>query len=66
MMGANVLGIIYKNNKKIIDGTLAGTPPANAAALALQSFRAARMNLYLSFPAVFFMAAGSHFPLFGR
>jgi uncharacterized membrane protein len=66
MMGANVLGIIYKNNKKIIDGTLAGSPPANAAALAQQSFRAARMNLYLSFPAVFFMAAGSHFPLFGR
>jgi uncharacterized membrane protein len=66
MMGANVFAIIYKNNKKIIAGALAGTPPANAAALAKQSFRAARMNLYMSLPAVFFMAAGSHFPLFGR
>ena len=27
----NVWGIIWPNNKKIIRGTLAGTPPANAA-----------------------------------
>jgi uncharacterized membrane protein len=66
MMGSNVFGIIYKNARKVIDGTLAGTPPENAAKLMRQSFLAARMNLYLSFPAVFFMAAGSHFPLFGK
>ena len=29
----NVWGIIWPNQKKIIQGTLAGTPPANAAAL---------------------------------
>lgn len=65
VMGSNVFGIIYKNQKKIIDGTLAGNPPANAANLARQSFLAARMNLYLSFPMLFFMAAASHFPIFG-
>jgi uncharacterized membrane protein len=65
IMGSNVFGIIFKNNKKIIDGTLAGTPPANAATLARQAFLASRMNLYLSFPMLFFMTAASHFPLFG-
>ena len=29
----NVWGIIWPNQKKIIRGTLAGTPPANAAVL---------------------------------
>ena len=53
IMGSNVFGIIFKNNKKIIDGTLAGSPPANAATLARQSFLASRMNLYLSFPSCF-------------
>jgi uncharacterized membrane protein len=65
IMGSNVLAIIFKNNKKIIDGTLAGSPPANAAVLARQAFLASRMNLYLSFPMLFFMTAASHFPLFG-
>ena len=32
VMMFNVWGIIWPNNKKIIRGTLAGTPPANAAA----------------------------------
>jgi uncharacterized membrane protein len=66
IMGSNVFGIIFKNNKKIIDGTLAGTPPANAATLARQAFLASRMNLYLSFPMLFFMTAASHFPIFGK
>ena len=34
----NVWGIIWPNQKKIIRGTLAGTPPANAAVLARQAF----------------------------
>ncbi|MBZ5685078.1 MAG: hypothetical protein LAP86_08585 [Acidobacteriia bacterium] len=38
----NVWGIIWPNNKKIIRGTLAGAPPANAAALARQAFLASR------------------------
>lgn len=34
----NVRGIIWPNNKTIIRGTLAGTPPENAAGLAGQAF----------------------------
>ena len=66
IMVSNVWGIIWANNKKIIRGTLAGNPPANAAILARQAFLASRMNLYLAAPMLFFMAAASHFPLFGR
>jgi uncharacterized membrane protein len=57
----NVWGIIWPNNKKIIRGTLAGTPPANAAALARQAFLASRTNFFLSIPMLFYMAASSHF-----
>jgi uncharacterized membrane protein len=65
----NVWGIIWPNNKKIIRGTLAGTPPANAAALARQAFLASRTNFFLSVPLLFYMAAASHFSstvIFGR
>ena len=62
----NVWGIIWRNNKKIILGTLAGTPPANAAALARQVFLASRTNFFLSVPMVFFMAASSHYTILGR
>jgi uncharacterized membrane protein len=62
----NVWGIIWPNNKKIIKGTLAGTPPANAAALARQAFLASRTNLFLSVPLLFFMATSSHFVFFGH
>ena len=61
----NVWGIIWPNNKKIIRGTLAGTPPANATALARQAFLASRTNLFLSVPLIFFMAASSHYVIFG-
>jgi uncharacterized membrane protein len=62
----NVWGIIWRNNKKIIRGTLAGSPPANAAVLARQVFLASRMNFFLSVPMIFFMAASSHYTLLGR
>ncbi len=65
----NVWGIIWPNNKKIIRGTLAGTPPANAAALARQAFLASRTNFFLSVPLLFYMAISSHFAstvIFGR
>ncbi len=62
----NVWGIIWPNNKKVIKGTLAGTPPANAAALARQAFLASRTNFYLSIPMLFFMAATSHYPILGK
>jgi len=62
----NVWGIIWPNNKRIIKGTLAGTPPANAAVMARQAFLASRTNFYLSVPMLFFMAATSHYPILGR
>jgi len=65
----NVWGIIWPNNKRIIRGTLAGTPPANAAALARQAFLASRTNFFLSVPLLFYMAAASHFSstvIFGK
>ncbi len=65
----NVWGIIWPMNKKIIRGTLAGTPPANAAAMARQAFLASRTNFFLSVPLLFYMAAASHFSstvIFGR
>jgi uncharacterized membrane protein len=62
----NVWGIIWPNNKKIITGTLAGTPPANAAALARQVFLASRTNFFLSVPLVFFMATSSHYTILGK
>jgi uncharacterized membrane protein len=65
----NVWGIIWPSNKKIIRGTLAGTPPANAPALARQAFLASRTNFFLSVPLLFYMAAASHFSstvIFGK
>jgi len=65
----NVWGIIWPNNKRIIRGTLAGTPPSNAAALARQAFLASRTNFFLSVPMLFYMAAASHFSstvIFGK
>jgi uncharacterized membrane protein len=62
----NVWGIIWPNQKKIIQGTLAGTPPANAAVLARQAFLASRTNAFLSVPLLFFMAASSHYGILGR
>ena len=62
----NVWGVIWPNNKKIIQGTLAGTPPSNAATLARQAFLASRTNFYLSIPMLFFMAASYHYPILGK
>ena len=60
----NVWGIIWPNQKKIIQGTLAGTPPANAAVLARQAFLASRTNFFLSVPLLFFMATSYHYVFF--
>jgi len=62
----NVWGIIWRNNKMIIRGTLAGTPAANGAVLARHAFLASRMNFFLSVPMIFFMAASSHYTILGR
>jgi uncharacterized membrane protein len=62
----NVWGIIWPNQKKIIKGTLAGSPPANAAVLAREAFLASRTNFFLSVPLLFFMATSYHYVIFGR
>lgn len=62
----NVWGIIWPNQKKIIRGTLAGTPPPNGATLARQAFLASRTNTFLSVPLLFFMATASHYVILGR
>ncbi len=63
LMMMNVWGIIWRNNKKVINGALAGTPPPDAATLARQAFLASRANAFLSIPMLFFMAAASHYAL---
>ncbi len=65
-MMLNVWGIIWRNNKKVIQGTLAGTPPADGATLARQAFLASRANAYLSIPMLFFMASSYHYVILGR
>jgi uncharacterized membrane protein len=66
VMLLNVWGIIWRNNKKVIQGTLAGSPPANAAALGREAFLASRTNFYLSVPMLFFMATSYHYVIFGK
>jgi uncharacterized membrane protein len=65
-MVSSAWGIIWRINKKIMSGMQAGTPPADAAALMRQAFLTSRTNFYLSFPLLFFMAAASHYPIFGK
>ncbi len=67
IMFLNVWGVIWRCQKKLIAWTKAnaeqGTPmPPEAAKLARVAFLASRMNFWLSFPMLFFMAASAHFP----
>jgi uncharacterized membrane protein len=62
----NVWGVIWPNQKKIIKGTLAGSPPADGAKLARQAFLASRTNTFLSVPLLFFMATASHYVILGH
>jgi len=71
IMMLNVWGIIWRMNKKIINWTRDfaknGTPiPPESPALARMAFLASRTNAWLSIPMLFFMAAASHYPMFGR
>lgn len=70
IMLANVWMIIWPNQRKIIawtkDAAEKGTAmPPEAAKLARQAFLASRTNTWLSIPMLFFMAAASHYPMFG-
>ena len=68
-MMLNVWGIIWRMQKKIIRWTEAnvekGTAmPAEAAKLARLALLCSRVNFWLSFPMLFFMAAASHYGMF--
>jgi uncharacterized membrane protein len=71
VMMLNVWGIIWPNQKRIIawtaDNAEKGTAiPAESAKLARIAFLASRTNTWLSIPMLFFMAASTHYPIFGR
>jgi len=71
IMFLNVWGIIWPHQKRLIawtaDNAEKGTAvPAEAAALTRRAFLASRMNTWLSVPMLFFMAAASHYPMFGK
>lgn len=67
-MMLNVWGIIWRMQKKIIRWTEAAAGgaamPAEAANLARLTLLTSRVNFWLSFPMLFFMAAASHYILF--
>lgn len=67
IMFLSVWGIVWRCQKKLIAWHTAsvqnGTPmPPEAAKIARLSFLTARLNFWISFPMLFFMAASSHFP----
>lgn len=66
----NVWGIVWRVNKKILRSMEAASAgraamPPETPTLARQSTLTARFSFYLTFVIIFFMAAASHFPLFG-
>lgn len=68
-MMLNVWGLIWRMQKKIIRWTRenpAGAMPPELARMARLTFLASRVNFVLSFPMLFFMAAASHYPMFGK
>src|ERR1700730_9929917 len=66
VMLLNVWGIIWRMQKKLIRWTTEGSKPPKAAKLARLSLLTTRINFVLTFPMLFFMAAASHYPMFGR
>ena len=70
MMMLNAWGVVWRIQKRLIQWTKAnaenGTPmPAQAQRMARMAFLMSRANAYLSIPMLFFMAAASHYPMFG-
>ena len=65
VMMMNVWGVIWRCQKRVIQWAVEGTTPPEAAKLARMSYVASRTNFYLSFPMLFFMAAASHYIMFG-
>ncbi len=66
----NVWGTVWRINKKLIRWTeenLSDGKPVSvqAAELARQSMITTQCSFYVTFPLIFFMAAASHYPIFG-
>ena len=71
VMMLNVWGVIWRIQKKMIqwtkDSAENGTPmPEKSKRMARMAFLCSRANALLSIPLLFFMAAASHYPMFGR
>jgi uncharacterized membrane protein len=71
VMLLNVWGVVWRIQKRIIQWTRDfvenGTPiPEKASRMARMSLLCARINAFLSLPLLFFMAAASHYPMFGK
>jgi uncharacterized membrane protein len=71
VMLLNVWGVIWRIQKQLILWTSAfaenGTlMPEKASRMARMSFLCSRINAFLSLPLLFFMAAASHYPMFGK
>jgi uncharacterized membrane protein len=70
MMMLNVWGVIWRIQKRIIAWTKANAEtgaaiPPEAKHMARMAFLVSRTNAWLSLPMLFFMAAASHYPMFG-
>jgi uncharacterized membrane protein len=70
MLLMNTWGVVWRVQKKMIAWTRAnveqGTPiPPEAERLLRWNYLTARTSFWLSFPMLFFMAAASHYPMFG-
>lgn len=68
-MMLNVWGLIWRAQKKAIAWTRdngAQPMPEKLQKFSRQAFLASRANAFLSIPMLFFMAAASHYPVFGR
>lgn len=59
----NVWFVIWPAQKKIIAWMRAGQAPAQMPALAASSEKVSKINVYLSIPLIFTMAAASHLPI---
>jgi uncharacterized membrane protein len=70
VMLLNVWGVVWRIQKRLILWTRRelehGIPlPDRAPRIARQALLASRINAFLSIPLLFFMAAASHYPMFG-
>jgi uncharacterized membrane protein len=61
IMWFNVWFVIWPRQKQLLGGMIAGSPPANAAALAATAMKASRFNTYASGPMLFGMIVPNNY-----